>query len=158
MGLLKKILHKEKQKPLENILQKEETYTKKVLGKGGKEYYYSEEAKIKGKEVYNLQKEYIKENTNDYLMQGAKIHKVLWHCVKELPKSEQKILELTGKGKCYETHKEYEKAITYYKKAEAQTFQVCGGEIQDMINEYGPGDYLYLSPIRQRIRVCEKKL
>ena len=45
-----------------------------------------------------------------------------------------------------------------YQEAEKLTMSVCGDEIRQMIEEYGEGDYLYLAPIRRRIRVCKRKL
>jgi tetratricopeptide (TPR) repeat protein len=140
---------------LKNIIQKEKTHSKKCQNPN---YYHSDKAKTEGKELSALQKEYIKNNPQDYKIQGAQIHKTYWHAIPDYPPAEQKIFELTGKGKCYEVHKEYEKAITYYQKAEKQTEIACRNDLKQLIADYGPGDYLYLKAIRQRIRVCEKNI
>lgn len=154
MGFLKKILNKKT--PLEDIKQKEETHHTKSIN--SKEYYFSEEAKTKGKQIYHDKKEYIKNNPQDYEIVGAQIHQTTWHAVQDLPPEERKILELTGKGKYYEDQGEYEKAIEIYQQADDLTMKVCENDIKHYVAEYGPGDYFYTSKIRQRIRVCKRKL
>ena len=36
--------------------------------------------------------------------------------------------------------------------------EVCRKDIQELIRDQGPGDYLYCATIRRRIRVCSKPL
>lgn len=157
MGFLKKILSKKppQQTELSQLQQREQIHNRDSYDPN---YYYSEEVKVTGKKLYEDQKNYLKNNTDDYLTVGASLHKCLWSEVNNLPASEQKILSLTGEGKYYEGLGEYTTAIEKYQEAEKLTMSVCGDEIRQMIEEYGEGDYLYLAPIRRRIRVCKRKL
>ena len=122
------------------------------------EYYFSEESKIKGKQLYHDKKEYVKNNPRDYEIVAAQMFQVLWDYVDELPSEERKIFTLTGKGKYYEDRGEYEKAIGYYQQADDLTMEVCKDDIAELVKDYGPGDYLYCAKLRQRIRVCQKPL
>lgn len=122
------------------------------------DYYFSEEARIEGKKIYQEKKDYVKNNPQDYEIVAAQMFQVLWDYVDELPSEERRIYTLTGKGKYYEDLGEYEKAISYYQEADDLTMDVCGNDIKKLIAENGPGDYLYCAKIRQRIRVCQKPL
>ena len=153
MGFLKKILNKKT--PLQNIKKREETHNTKSYNK---KYYFSEEAKTKGKQIYNDKKEYVKNNPQDFEIVGAQIHQMLWSAVQDLPSEERKILKLTGEGKYYEDQGNYEKAIEIYQQADDLTMKVCENDIKQYTAEYGPGDYFYTAKIRQRIRVCKRKL
>ena len=167
MGLFNKILKKEKtvssydemsqQEKLSYILKIEKEHDDKMYSQG-KPYYFSEEAKITGKKVSGLKKDYVKSFPEDFLTTGADLFQILWYYVPGHPDSEKEIFTLTGKGKYYEDLGEYEKAIECYQEADDLTMTVCGDEIQELIDECGPGDYLYTRKIRQRIRVCEKRL
>lgn len=167
MGLFNKILGKNQKKNnkpkisqnnnLDSIKKVEEEHNSKLLRQGEK-YYFSDEAKTTGKQLYHDQKEYVKNNPQDYEMVAAQMFQTLWNYVEELPSEERKIFTLTGKGKYYEDQEEYEKAIEYYQQADDLTMRVCRNDIQQLINENGPGDYLYCAKIRQRIRVCQKPL
>lgn len=168
MGLFDKILNKKENvtKSYDNMSQQEKLSYIKTLEEDhdnklysmGESYYFSEEAKILGRKINELKKEYINEFPQDYLTVGANIHQVLWCYVNGMPVGEQEILKLTGEGKYYESRGEYEKAINFYNQANDLTMQVCGDEIQELITENGPGDYLYTAKINQRIRVCKKVL
>lgn len=140
---------------LDRLKKRENTQYEKMQNKN---YYFSDESKIKGKQIYEDKKSYVKNNPTDFLTVGANIHGVLWDAIDEFPANEQKIFSLTGEGKYYEDKKEYEKAIKLYKKADDLTMRVCRKDIQQLIREKGPGDYLYTRKIRQRIRVCQKPL
>ena len=140
---------------LEDLLEREYEHHNKSFNE---EYYFSEEAKIKGKQVYNDKKEYLKQHPDDFTMQGAQIHSIVWSMFDTIPEEEQRIVKLTGEGKYYELMENYEKAIELYKEADNLTMKVCAKDIQELVNEYGPGDYLYTAKIRQRIRVCEKNI
>ena len=167
MGLFNKILGKNQKKNnkpkisqnnnLDSIKKVEEEHNSKLLRQGEK-YYFSDEAKTTGKQLYHDQKEYVKNNPQDYEMVAAQIFNVLWSYVDELPSEERMIFTLTGKGKFYEDNGEYEKAISYYRQADDLTLRVCGDDIRELVKECGPGDYLYCGKIRQRIRVCERKI
>lgn len=122
------------------------------------DYYFSEESKIKGKQLYQDKKEYVKNNPKDYEIVAAQLFQVLWDYVDELPSEEREIFTLTGKGKYYEDRGEFEKAIDYYQEADNLTMKVCRKDIQELIRDHGPGDYLYCAKLRQRIRVCQKPL
>ena len=143
-------------KELEDIIQREEEHDNKCYRVQG--YYHSDEAKTIGKQIYEDKKEYVKNNPEDYLIVGAQIHSRFWYTLKDMPKDEMEIFILTGKGKYYEDKEEYEKAIEIYKEAEDLTMETIGDEIEEAIREHGEGDYLYLAPIRRRMRVCEKKV
>ena len=168
MGLFNKILGKNQKKNnnkpkisqnnnLDNIKKVEEEHNSKLLRQGEK-YYFSEEAKTTGKQLYHDQKEYVKNNPQDYEMVAAQMFQTLWNYVEELPAPERKIFTLTGKGKYYEDQEEYEKAIEYYQQADDLTMDVCQEDIAELEKDHGPGDYLYCAKIRQRIRVCERHL
>ncbi len=122
------------------------------------DYFFSEESKIKGKQIYQDKKEYVKNNPKDYDIVAAQIFQVLWNRVDKLPSEERKIFTLTGKGKYYECLGEYEEAISYYQQADDLTMEVCKEDIEELVKNHGPGDYLYCAKIRQRIRVCQKPL
>jgi tetratricopeptide (TPR) repeat protein len=107
------------------------------------DYYFSEESKVKGKQIYNDKKEYLKTHPKDFAMKGAEIHSIIWSMLNTLPKEEQKIILLTGEGKYYEEIEDYEKAIELYKKADDLTLKVCEKDIKELIKEHGSGDYLY---------------
>lgn len=143
MGLLDKLKKRE-----------DDQYTKMQ----NPDYYFSEESKIKGKQLYHDKKEYVKNNPQDYEIVAAQMFKVLWDYVDGLPSEERKIFTLTGKGKYFEDRGEYEKAIDYYQQADDLTMKVCRKDIQELIRDHGPGDYLYCAVIRRRIRVCSKPL
>lgn len=140
---------------LDNLKRREKIQYSKMQNS---EYYFSEESKIKGKQLYHDKKEYIKNNPDDFLTVGANIFGLLWNAIEKMPIEEQKIFRLTGEGKYYEDQKDYKKAISLYQQAYDLTMDVLGDEIQELIEEHGPGDYLYTYKIKQRIRVCEKKL
>ncbi len=140
---------------LNDLLEREKEHSNKSMNE---DYYFSEEAKIKGKQIYNDQKEYLKNHPQDFAMKGAQIHNITWSMFDTIPKEEQKIVTLTSEGKYYEEMEEYEKAIELYKDADNLTMKVCAKDIQELVDEYGPGDYLYTAKIRQRIRVCEKNI
>lgn len=163
MGLFDKILKETVTKSYDDMSQQEKLDYIKTLEKDhenklysqGESYYFSEEAKILGRKINELKKEYIKEFPQDFLTVGANIH----HGYDNgMPSGEQEILKLTGEGKYYEDLGEYEKAINYYQDAYDLTMQVCGDEIQELIDENGPGEYLYTAKINQRIRVCKKAI
>lgn len=167
MSLFNKILKKEnvtnsyddmsQQEKLDYIKTLEEDHDNKLYSQG-ESYYFSEEAKILGRKINELKKEYIKEFPQDYLTVGANIHQVLWSYVNGMPLGEQEILRLTGEGKYYEELGEYDNAIGYYQDAYDLTMQVLGDETQELIDENGPGEYLYTAKINQRIRVCKKAI
>lgn len=156
---MKKILRKKTptpKSPLEDLKQREETLHNKMWN--SKEYYLSEEGQIKGKQIYNEKKEYVKNNPKDFEIVGAQIHQIIWKAAEELPAGEREILKLTGEGKYYEDLGNYEKAIEIYQQADDLTMTVCANDIKELIAEHGPGDYLYTARIRQRVRVCEKAI
>ncbi|WP_407453117.1 tetratricopeptide repeat protein [Methanobrevibacter sp.] len=165
--MFNKILKKEKtvssydemsqQEKLSYILKIEKEHDDKMYSQG-KAYYFSEEAKINGKKVSGLKKDYVKSFPEDFLTTGADLFQILWYYVPEYPDSEKKIFTLTGKGKYYEDLGEYEKAIEYYQEADDLTMEVCRKDIQELVRDHGPGDYLYCATIRRRIRVCSKPL
>lgn len=160
MGFLKKILQKppKEAKPknqLEKLKEKELDHHEKSYNRN---YYFSEEASIVGKQIYQEKKEYVKNHPENYEIVAAQMFQVIWDYVETLPSEERKIFYLTGEGKYYEDQEEYEKAIEYYQQADDLTMKVCRNDIQQLINENGPGDYLYCAKIRQRIRVCERHL
>lgn len=155
MGFLKKIFTRKKPSELDQLKQREYDHDEKSYDPN---YYFSEEAAKTGKQIYKDKKEYVKNNPTDFETVGAEIHGFLWSAVKDMPASEREIFYLTGEGKYYEDLGEYQKAIEKYQDADDLTMEVCGEEIQQIINDSGPGDYLYTSKIRQRIRVCERKL
>ncbi len=140
---------------LDQLKKRENTQYQKMQNK---EYYFSEESKSKGKQLYHDKKEYVKNNPQDYEIVAAQMFQVLWDYVDSLPPEERRIYTLTGKGKYYEDLGEYEKAISYYQEADDLTMDVCGNDIKKLIAENGPGDYLYCAKIRQRIRVCQRPL
>lgn len=140
---------------LDQLKKRENTQYQKMQNK---EYYFSEESKSKSKQLYHDKKEYVKNNPEDYKIVAAQLFQVLWDYVDELPSEEREIFTLTGKGKYYEDRGEFEKAIDYYQKADDLTMKVCRNDIQELIRDHGPGDYLYCAKIRQRIRVCQKPL
>jgi len=140
---------------LDQLKKREEVQYTKMQNK---DYYFSEESGVKGRQLYQDKKEYVKNNPKDYEIVAAQMFQVLWDYVDELPSEERRIYTLTGKGKYYEDLGEYEKAISYYQEADDLTMDVCGNDIKKLIAENGPGDYLYCAKIRQRIRVCQKPL
>lgn len=158
MGFLKKIFKKQKTSPtteLEQLKKREADHQDKSMNK---DYYFSEEAAKTGKQIYHDKKEYVKNNPEDYDIVAAQIFQVVWSYVETLPPEERKIYTLTGQGKYYEDQEDYEKAIEYYQQADDLTMQVCKKEIDELVKDHGPGDYLYCGKIRQRIRVCQKPL
>lgn len=144
-------------KKLEYIKNLEKTHDIKVRSQGEK-YYFSEEAKIRGKKISQLQREYIEEYPTDFLYSGASLFQFMWPYVDELPSVEKEIFILVGKGRFNENSEDYVKAIEFYQKADDLTMDALYDEIQELIKENGPGDYLYTAKIRQRINVCEYKI
>lgn len=140
---------------LDQLKKREEVQYTKMQNK---DYYFSEESGVKGRQLYQDKKEYVKNNPQDYEIVAAQMFQVLWDYVDELPDDERMIFTLTGKGKYYEDLGEYEKAIEYYQEADDLTMEVCRKDIQELVRDHGPGDYLYCATIRRRIRVCSKPL
>lgn len=144
---------------LEKIKLKEKRNDERVRQESEK-YYWSEEAKQKAKEIKTEKQAYLQENPTDYLIRGVDFHQFFWYAIDEsIPVSEQEIFILTGKGLHEEYDNEnYNEAIRYYQEADDLTMKICADDIQELIKEYGPGDYLYTAKLRQRVRVCEKRL
>ena len=140
---------------LNRLKKREETQYQKMQDKN---YYFSEESKKKGKQLYEDKKNYIKNNPQDYETVGANIYGILWNAIDEFPSSEREIFRLTGEGKYYEDRGEFEKAIKCYQDADDLTMIVCRHDIAELVRDNGPGDYLYCAKLRQRIRVCQKPL
>ncbi len=140
---------------LDQLKKREEVQYTKMQNK---DYYFSEESGVKGRQLYQDKKEYVKNNPQDYETVGANIYGILWNAIDEFPSSEREIFRLTGEGKYYEDRGEFEKAIKCYQEADDLTMDVCGNDIKKLIAENGPGDYLYCAKLRQRIRVCQKPL
>lgn len=155
MGFLKKILTKAKPSELDKIKQKEYDHDTKSRNP---DYYFSEEAARTRRQISQDKKNYVKNNPTDFEIVGAEIHSYLWSAIEDMPASEREIFRLTGEGKYYEDKKEYQKAIEKYQEADDLTMKVFGVEIREYIKEAGQGDYLYTRKLRQRIRVCKRKL
>lgn len=162
MGLLDRIITKknksvrEEFSTLDKIKEDERIQFDKMMNK---EYYFSTESKNNALKIKDAQKNYLKNNPNDFLTRGANFHQVLWEYIDHVSEDEKKIFELTGKGLYYEQDLEdYDKAIEIYTLADNVTMDVLKNEIQELIDEYGDGDYLYTAKIRQRIRVCNNKI
>ena len=122
------------------------------------EYYHSPQAKKIGKEINDLKKEYIKNNPKDYLIVGVNFHQMLWSSLPQIPKNEQEIFILTGKGLEQEHNQNYTEAIQFYEQAITLNNQVCKEDIEEMIKLNGPGDYIYAPKLKQRVRVCDRKI
>ena len=144
-------------KKLEYIKNLEKTHDIKIRSQGEK-YYFSEEAKIRGKKISHLQNEYIKEYPTDFLYAGANLFQFMWPYVDELQSIDKKIFIMVGEGRFNESSEDYVKAIECYQKADDLTMDALHDEIQELIKENGPGDYLYTAKIRQRINVCQNKI
>lgn len=138
----------------ELVDREEEQFTKMA----NEEYYFSEESKIKGKQVYEDKKQYLIHHPDDFDRKGASIFGILWSAIDDIPKDERKIFTLTGKGKYIEEQGDYEEAIKVYQEADALTLKVCAKDIQELTKQYGEKDWLYCAKIRQRIRVCENNI
>ena len=72
---------------LNRLKKREETQYQKMQDKN---YYFSEESKKKGKQLYEDKKNYIKNNPQDYEMVAAQMFQILWNYVEELPAPEEK--------------------------------------------------------------------
>lgn len=140
---------------LEELVNREEEQFTKMANK---EYYFSEESKIKGKQVYEDKKQYLIDHPDDFDRKGASIFGILWSAIDDIPKEERKIFTLTGKGKYIEEQGDYEEAIKVYQEADALTLKVCAKDIQELTKQYGEQDWLYCAKIRQRIRVCQNNI
>ncbi len=112
-----------------------------------KNYYFSEESKKKGKQLYEDKKNYIKNNPQDYETVGANIYGILWNAIDEFPSSEREIFRLTGEGKYYEDRGGFEKAIKCYQDADDLTMIVCRHDIAELVRDNGPSDYLYCAKL-----------
>jgi len=140
---------------LDEIIKREKEQFSKMCDE---EYYFSEESKIKGKQIYADKKQYLIDHPDDFDMKGASIFSTLWSAIDEIPPEEREIYTLTGKGKYIEEQGNYEEAIKIYKEADKLTLKVCADEIQNLTKEHGERDWLYCAKIRQRIRVCKNNL
>ena len=140
---------------LENLKEKQRTQQNKLWDK---EYYGSEESKIKANEIKELKNEYLKNNPNDFLTRGVDLYKITWSAIDRMPDDERKIIELTGKGLYYENDlNQYEEAIKIYKEADELTLIVKKDEIAQLTEEFGEKDYLYCGELRNRVKMCEIK-
>lgn len=162
MGLLDRFTKKGKENKnyepnndLENLKEKQRTQQNKLWDK---EYYGSEESKIKANEIKELKNEYLKNNPNDFLTRGVDLYKITWSAIDRMPDDEKEIIELTGKGLYYENDlNQYEEAIKIYKEADELTLIVKKDEIAQLTEEFGEKDYLYCGELRNRIKMCEIK-
>ena len=140
---------------LEELIAREHEQDSKMYTEG---YYFSEEAKIKGKQIYEDKKQYLVDHPDAYDVKGASIIGLFWYALDELPDEEKKIYTLTGKGKYLEEQGKYEEAIKIYQEADNLTLKLKAKEIKELTLELGEGDYLHCAKIRQRIRVCKNNI
>ena len=148
--------HKKVPNDLENLKEKERTQQNKLLDK---DYYGSEESKIKANEIKRDREEYLKNNHVDFLSRGVYLFGTTWDYVDVISDDERKILALAGKGLYLENDlNQYEEAIGAYKEADKLTMVVKKEEIEKLTEEHGERDWLYTAKLRQRIKICEDKI
>ena len=124
-----------------------------------KEYYGSEESKIKANEIKKEREEYLQNNPDDFLSRGVYLFGITWDYVDIISDDERKILSLAGKGYYLENKlNQCKEAIKIYQEADALTMVVKKEEIAQLTKEHGEGDYLYTGQLRQRISICENKI
>ena len=152
MFKLKKIFNKKT--GIQQLQEQEKTHYNKSWT--NPDYYHSNQARINGKQITKDKKRYLQEHPDDYLRVGASIQQILWNSLDEISEEDKRIFSLTGEGKYYEDKGDYDKAIKLYREADNLTLTAHDKEIKELVDRYGPGDYLYTSKIRQRIRVCER--
>ena len=148
--------HKKVPNDLENLKEKERTQQNKLWDK---DYYGSEESKIKANEIKRDREEYLKNNHVDFLSRGVYLFGTTWDYVDVISDDERKILALAGKGLYLENElNQYEEAIEAYKEADELTMVVKKEEIEKLTEEHGERDWLYTAKLRQRIKICEDKI
>lgn len=135
---------------LDRLKKREENQFTKMMDR---EYYFSEESKIEAHKINQLKEEYLQENPKSYELIAANLFSYNWSGIPD--NSEREIFKLVGEGKYNENQGHYSKAIELYQKADDLTLKLCKDDLQEIIAENGPGDYLYTRVIRQRIRICE---
>ena len=139
---------------LEYILKIEKEHHTR-LQKEGRQYYFSEEAKIKGKLVYQSKKHYIKKYANFELI-GANLFQTYFYTIDKLPIENRQIYRLLGEGKYNEDKKLYEKAILLYEQAITLFFKVHGSTIKEIekTNHIITSEQIP----EKRLRICKNKL
>lgn len=144
-----------KNNKLDHIKKIEKNHNDKIL-KYGEQYYFSDEAKINGKKVYQSKKEYIKNNPTDFETIGADLFSTFLHMVDDESNEDKQIYRLMGEGKYNEDNENYERAILLYEQANNLFFKVHGNELKELerINGCKCGEQI----TEQRLRICKNKL
>ena len=120
------------------------------------DYYWSDEAKEDAHRLKAELRNYLDNHPKDYVIRGAELYGCLWEYTDRIPIDEKEILRLIGMGYYHEKDlNDYPEAIKIYNKALKLTWDTIGDELEELIEEHGEGDYLYVATIKQRIRVCE---
>lgn len=152
----KEIIPKKDLTELETLKEKERAQQNKLWDK---DYYGSEESKIKANEIKKERVEYLQNNPDDFLSRGVYLFGTTWDYVDIISNDERKIFALAGKGLYLENElNQYEEAIEIYKEADELTMIVKKDEIEKLTKEHGERDWLYTGKLRQRIRICEDKI
>ena len=123
----------------------------------GVDYYFSDEAKMNGKELYQRSKEYLKDNPKDFLHVGAHLFSRGFNLEEESEKDKE-IYILMGKGKYYEDLKDYEEAVKYYSEANRLFHEVHYFELKELEEDLPPGEKIGEQVTEKRLRICRKKL
>ena len=141
---------------LEYLKKIEKQHNDRLYSEGA-DYYFSEEAKKTGKEVYNQTREYLKNNPEDFLLVGAHLFNRGFNLEDESNKDKE-IYILTGKGKYFEDLGEYEEAIKYYAEADKLFHKVHYWELKELEDDLPPGEEIGEQVTEKRLRICKKKL
>ena len=122
-------------------------------------YYGSEISRIEFRELNSRKRQYLDNNPKDFLIRGLNIFPVLWCSLEEATPETKEMYTIMGEGFYYEKDLEqYNKAIEFYKKANALTWKYEGDRLRELIEEHGEGDYLDTARQMERIRTCENKI
>lgn len=151
----KKVAPAPKMTEFEYIKQLETEHYHRIATEG-ETYYHSDEAKINGKRLYRLRKEYIKKHPTNYLLISAELFQTSFSSIEKLEEDDKQIYLLLGEGKYNEDRESYEKAIGLYEQANTLFFKKYGAEIKECeeFNHAKCGEQL----TEKRLRICKNKL